>query len=67
VVSGNVIKEGFQQRYCLAELFGRLTVSTAFLSFGTLPPGALLGGALGAGPGVRATMWITTAGVPLRR
>jgi MFS family permease len=65
VVAGNVIKAGFQQRYCPPDLLGRLTASTAFLSYGTIPLGALLGGALGTALGLRTAMWIMTAGVPL--
>ncbi|MFD8425247.1 MFS transporter [Streptomyces sp. NPDC059466] len=65
VVGGNIIKASFQQRYCPPELLGRLTASTAFLSYGTIPLGALLGGALGTALGIRAAMAITTAGVPL--
>ncbi|MER5410526.1 MFS transporter [Streptomyces sp. NPDC002769] len=65
VVAGNIIKASFQQRYCPPELLGRLTASTAFLSYGTIPLGALLGGALGTGLGIRTAMAITTAGVPL--
>ncbi|MEV5379120.1 MFS transporter [Streptomyces nondiastaticus] len=65
VVAGNVIKASFQQRYCPPGLLGRLTASTAFLNYGTIPLGALLGGALGDALGIRAAMWITTAGVPL--
>ncbi|MEV8409048.1 MFS transporter, partial [Streptomyces niveus] len=65
VVAGNVIKASFQQRYCPPELLGRLTASTAFLNYGTIPLGALLGGTLGTVLGVRTAMWITTAGVPL--
>ncbi|MEU8828444.1 MFS transporter [Streptomyces sp. NPDC048636] len=65
VVAGNVIKASFQQRYCPPELLGRLTASSAFISYGTIPLGALLGGALGTAFGVRAAMWITTAGIPL--
>ncbi|MFF4481649.1 MFS transporter [Streptomyces sp. CY1] len=65
VVAGNVLKAGFQQRYCPPELLGRLTASSAFVSYGTLPLGALLGGALGTALGLRAAMWITTAGIPL--
>ncbi|GAA1692020.1 MFS transporter [Streptomyces yatensis] len=65
VVAGNVIKASFQQRYCPPELLGRLTASSAFVSYGTLPLGALLGGALGTALGLRAAMWITTAGIPL--
>jgi MFS family permease len=65
VVAGNVIKASFQQRYCPPTLLGRLTASTAFLSYGTIPLGALLGGTLGTVLGVRAAMAIMTAGVPL--
>ncbi|AGP60728.1 MFS transporter [Streptomyces rapamycinicus] len=65
VVAGNVIKASFQQRYCPPELLGRLTATSAFVSYGTLPLGALLGGALGTALGLRAAMWITTAGIPL--
>ncbi|MFE5140632.1 MFS transporter [Streptomyces fagopyri] len=65
VVAGNIIKASFQQRYCPPELLGRLTASTAFLSYGTIPLGALLGGTLGTVLGIRAAMAITTAGVPL--
>jgi predicted MFS family arabinose efflux permease len=65
VVAGNVIKAGFQQRYCPPDLLGRLTASTAFLSYGTIPLGALLGGALGTALGPRTAMWIMTTGVPL--
>ncbi|GAA2668089.1 MFS transporter [Streptomyces lunalinharesii] len=65
VVGGNVLKAGFQQAYCPPALLGRITASAAFLNYGTLPLGALLGGALGAALGVRPALWITTAGVPL--
>ncbi|MDX3524318.1 MFS transporter [Streptomyces scabiei] len=65
VVAGNIIKVSFQQRYCPPHLLGRLTASTAFLSYGTIPLGALLGGALGTALGLRTAMAITTAGVPL--
>ncbi|MFF2846120.1 MFS transporter [Streptomyces sp. NPDC058001] len=65
VVAGNIIKASFQQRYCPPDLLGRLTASTAFLSYGAIPVGALLGGALGTALGLRAAMAITTAGVPL--
>jgi MFS family permease len=65
VVAGNIIKASFLQRYCPPELLGRLTASTAFLSYGAIPLGALLGGALGTALGIRTAMAITTAGVPL--
>ncbi|WP_037906566.1 MFS transporter [Actinacidiphila yeochonensis] len=65
VVAGNVITAGFRQRYCPPELLGRLTASSAFLNYGTIPLGALLGGWLGGVLGLRTAMWITTAGVPI--
>ncbi|MFE3551502.1 MFS transporter [Streptomyces kronopolitis] len=65
VVAGNVLKVSFQQRYCPPALLGRLIASSAFLNYGTLPLGALLGGTLGSVLGVRPAMWIMTAGVPL--
>ncbi|MER6372607.1 MFS transporter [Streptomyces mirabilis] len=65
VVAGNIIKASFQQRYCPPDLLGRLTASTAFLSYGTIPLGALLGGALGTALDLRTAMAITTAGIPL--
>jgi predicted MFS family arabinose efflux permease len=65
VVAGNIIQASFKQRYCPAEILGRLTTSTAFLNYGTIPFGALLGGWLGTIFDLRTAMWITTAGVPL--
>ncbi|MFF9900095.1 MFS transporter [Streptomyces longispororuber] len=65
VVAGNIIKASFQQRYCPPDLLGRLTASTAFLSYGAIPIGALLGGVLGTALGLRTAMAITTAGIPL--
>jgi len=64
VVAGNIIKASFQQ-YCPPDLLGRLTASSAFLGYGTIPLGALLGGSLGTALGLRAAMAITTAGIPL--
>ncbi|MFJ3955277.1 MFS transporter [Streptomyces libani] len=65
VVAGNILKVSFQQSYCPPPLLGRLVASSSFLNYGTLPLGALLGGALGSALGVRTAMWIMTAGVPL--
>ncbi|GAA1597654.1 MFS transporter [Kribbella sancticallisti] len=65
VVAGNTIKATFHQSYCPPELRGRLAASSAFLNYGTIPLGALLGGTLGEALGLRTALWITTAGVPL--
>jgi MFS family permease len=63
VVAGNVIKSSFRQAYCPRELLGRVTVSAQLLNYGTIPVGALLGGALGTSLGIRPTLWIMTGGV----
>ncbi|MFD7236684.1 MFS transporter [Streptomyces syringium] len=65
VVAGNIIKAGFTQGYCASEILGRVTACAAFLNYGTLPLGALAAGGLGAWLGVRPTMWLLTAGMPL--
>ena len=67
VAAGNVIKGTFRQTYTPHHLLGRVTVSMQLLNFGTIPLGALLGGALGATLGLRPTMWVMTAGVSVRR
>jgi predicted MFS family arabinose efflux permease len=65
VVGGNVVKATFLQSYCPQQLFGRVTATTAFVNYGTIPLGALLGGTLGQALGLMPALWITTAGVPL--
>jgi MFS family permease len=65
VVGGNVVKATFQQSYCPPELLGRLTATSSFVNYGTIPLGALLGGALGQTLGLVPALWITAAGVPL--
>jgi predicted MFS family arabinose efflux permease len=65
VVGGNVVKTTFLQSYCPPDRLGRLTATTAFVNYGTIPLGALLGGTLGQTLGLTPALWITTAGVPL--
>ncbi|MGW6195169.1 MFS transporter [Kribbella sp. NPDC055110] len=65
VVGGNVVKATFLQSYCPPDLFGRLTATNAFVNYGTIPLGALVGGTLGQTLGLTPALWITTAGVPL--
>ncbi|TDD45841.1 MFS transporter [Kribbella antibiotica] len=65
VVGGNVVKSTFIQSYCPPDLLGRLTATTSFVNYGTIPLGAVLGGALASALGIEAALWITTAGVPL--
>ncbi len=65
VVAGNVVKATFYQSYCPPDLLGRLTATSSFVNFGTIPLGALLGGTLGQLLGLTPALWITTAGIPL--
>ncbi|RCG28396.1 MFS transporter [Sphaerisporangium album] len=65
VVAGNVIKGSFRQMYTPRHLLGRASVSMQFVNLGTVPMGALLGGALGDSLGVRPAMWIMTGGLAL--
>ncbi|MET7303394.1 MFS transporter [Embleya sp. NPDC005575] len=64
VVAANVIKAGFQQRYCPPQLLGRITASMQFVNYGTIPLGALLAGTLGSTIGIRPTMWVMAAAIP---
>lgn len=65
VVAGNVVKATFYQSYCPPALLGRLTATSSFVNYGTIPLGALLGGTLGQFLGLTPALWITTAGIPL--
>ncbi|WP_149260238.1 MFS transporter [Actinomadura sp. K4S16] len=65
VAAGNVIKGSFRQTYSPRALLGRITVTMQLVSYGTIPLGALLGGALGTALGVRPAMWISTGGLAL--
>ncbi|MFD9423582.1 MFS transporter [Streptomyces sp. NPDC060054] len=61
VVACNVIIVSFRQAYCPSELLGRVTATTLFLNYSTIPLGALLGGSLASLFGARPTMWVVTA------
>ncbi|PYC68049.1 MFS transporter [Streptomyces tateyamensis] len=65
VVVGNVLRSTFTQRYTPAGLLGRISATAAFVNYGTIPVGALLGGALAATLGLVPAMWLSCAGVPL--
>ncbi|WP_406140023.1 MFS transporter [Streptomyces sp. NBC_01089] len=65
VIAGNILASTFRQQYCPKEMLGRISASAAFLNYGTIPLGAVIGGALGEGLGTRTALWITIAGIPL--
>ncbi|NUO56416.1 MAG: MFS transporter [Hamadaea sp.] len=54
----NVLRGSFRQLYTPRPLLGRVSVSTMFLNFGTIPLGGVIGGGLGQWIGVRPTVWI---------
>ena len=65
VAVGNVLKGSFRQTYSPRGLLGRVTVSMQLVSYGTIPLGATLGGALGTALGVRPALWIIMSGLAL--
>jgi MFS family permease len=58
----NITQVSFRQSLCPPALLGRMNASMRFLVWGTMPLGGLLGGALGASIGVRATLVVAAAG-----
>lgn len=52
----------YQQATCPAEIRGRVSAATRWVSWGTLPLGGLAGGALGTLVGVHASLWIAVVG-----
>ncbi|MFD6420295.1 MFS transporter [Streptomyces sp. NPDC060194] len=65
VVAGNTVLATFRQAYVPTDLLGRISASKNFVVFGTLPLGAVLGGALGELLGNRPALWIAVATLPL--
>ena len=58
----NVAQVSYRQAICPPRLLGRMNAAVRWVVWGTIPLGALLGGALGTLVGVRATLWIAYAG-----
>ncbi len=61
----NVNQVSFRQRLCPDRLLGRMNATMRFVVWGVLPIGALVGGALGALVGLRATLWVGALGQAL--
>jgi MFS family permease len=61
----NVTQVSFRQGLCPERLLGRMNATIRFVVWGTMPLGALVGGALGSWIGVRPTMWVGAIGLSL--
>jgi MFS family permease len=62
VVVYNITQVSFRQRLCPERLLGRMNATIRFLVWGTMPLGALLGGALAAWIGLRPTLAVAAVG-----
>jgi predicted MFS family arabinose efflux permease len=58
----NTAQVSYRQRICPPELLGRMNASVRWIVWGTIPLGALFGGALGTWIGVRPTLWVCAVG-----
>ena len=52
----------YRQATCPPDLLGRVNAASRWVTWGTLPLGGIVGGALAATVGVRTSLWIATAG-----
>jgi len=57
-----IVLVSYQQASCPPGLRGRVSAAQRWINWGTLPLGALAGGALGSAIGVHATLWLAVAG-----
>ncbi|GAA0453046.1 MFS transporter [Streptomyces sp. NPDC046215] len=58
----NVAQVSFRQLLCPPRLLGRMNATLRFMVWGTMPLGALLGGAVAGAAGPRAAVWVCAAG-----
>jgi MFS family permease len=61
-VGYNITQLSFRQAICPERLQGRMNAVIRFLVWGTMPLGALLGGALGTWIGLRPALWVAAIG-----
>jgi predicted MFS family arabinose efflux permease len=61
VVTG-ISLTSYRQATCPPGMIGRVSAAARWITWGTLPLGGLVGGALASVLGVRATLWIAVAG-----
>lgn len=60
VMVNSVVSASFRQSYTPPHLLSRVVATAMFVNYGTIPLGAMLGGALGSAVGLRTTMWLMT-------
>jgi predicted MFS family arabinose efflux permease len=58
----NTAQVSYRQAICPPELLGRMNASVRWIVWGTMPLGALFGGALATGIGLRPTLYVAAAG-----
>lgn len=58
----NILEASYQQAVCPPRLRGRMNATMAFLTWGAIPLGSILGGVAGSVFGLRATLWLAGAG-----
>jgi Transmembrane secretion effector len=61
--AGNVVYDGFVQRYTPPEMVGRIGASVSTVAYCCMPVGAVLAGGLGSLAGVRVALWVMAAGL----
>ncbi|MFD4375311.1 MFS transporter [Streptomyces sp. NPDC058486] len=61
----NTAQVTYRQQICPPELFGRMNAAVRWIVWGTIPLGALLGGAFATWFGLRPTLWIGLVGASL--
>src|SRR5205814_8414599 len=54
----NVNQVGLRKAITPERMLGRMNATMRFIVFGTLPLGAVIGGAMGGATGLRPTLWI---------
>jgi predicted MFS family arabinose efflux permease len=62
IMTHNIVAGSLRQTLAPDHLLGRMNATMRFLTWGNIPAGALLGGALGATLGIRPTLWLSAAG-----
>jgi MFS family permease len=61
-VAYNITQVSFRQAICPERMQGRMNAVIRFLVWGTMPLGALIGGALGTWFGLRPALWVAAIG-----